>query len=327
VHHLLKLAINTDFNPKMPFLRIKKGSKSNKVEESTVDSNDARGKAGMFSRKKKKALNSSSAPIFDPSDFKEALSGTDETSPAGPSTTYSIASRGVSLPSQRRTRQYPQSGGTVTSQTTTSTTIASTNNSSVGALLHETKSGSPKARSNALQNRQLQHLQMQQRLGVENRGRMQQPIQQPVQAQQLQQKQQQQQQPIQQQRQNKSQNLQPNTKPQEFVAPTALQTQSSAQTAKNPEPIMPPAVPMTRSGWSVLSAASTAMNSAQYIESLNDLSSSPVRTKVCVMMTGVFVMVSKLTPFCQYLSLSYTGYTTPNSPACFTFFNNRHFRY
>ena len=43
------------------------------------------------------------------------------------------------------------------------------------------------------------------------------------------------------------------------------------------------AMPMTRSGWSMVSNASTAMNSVQYIESLDNLPCSPgIRGKVSV---------------------------------------------
>ena len=48
---------------------------------------------------------------------------------------------------------------------------------------------------------------------------------------------------------------------------------------------LPLAQPMTRSGWSMVSNTSTAMNSVQYIESLDNLPDSPeIRGKVSVLL-------------------------------------------
>jgi hypothetical protein len=79
------------------------------------------------------------------------------------------------------------------------------------------------------------------------------------------------------------------TRPQHPTETTQPQTNTStAQQQRKPQTDLfaPPAPMMTRSGWSILSNASTAMNSVQYLESLDELPGSPgVKGKVsCILL-------------------------------------------
>lgn len=239
----------------MPFLRKKKGSKSAEGSDQTNDysapvviaesSSTVKESKSKFGRKKK-------------SKAEDAEQHAIETNPVGPMGTNSVPSKALSIPPpQQNALQSKRQSNATSSQTitTASTSNASTyqsNNSSVSALFDHKK-------TNALQQRQISHMK---RVGSNTHS-------------------------------INGGGVSPASKEssgtrisqQSFSQQNATKRQPQQQPQTdlfNGMPSVPPAaMPMTRSGWSMVSNASTAMNSVQYIESLNELPGSPsIRGKV-----------------------------------------------
>ena len=237
----------------MPFLRKKKGSTSVSTDggshtndesaQITIADSSSTSKESRikFGRKKK-----NKAAETKGSDRLVAI----ETHPVGPLGGNSISSRGLSIPAPQQnahqSKRNAASSQTITTTSTSNTSANQSNTSSVSALFDHKK-------TNALQQRQLSHTKQvgSNTRSINNGGGSARQTQQSY---------------------NQQQNM--GVKNPQSKQP---QTDLFADMSANP----PTAVPITRSGWSMVSNASTAMNSVQYIESLDDLPGSPsIRGKV-----------------------------------------------
>ena len=255
----------------MPFLRKKKGSKSIVTDPSNPNSNAVpvtvnesapfKETKSKFGRKKK----NNAADTLSSKSSEQSQATHESNNSIGPLGANSVSSKRLSFPQQTapqsRGNSQKNSNATVTSHTitTASTSNTSTNqsNSSVSALFSHSKTG----RTNALQQRQLSHMK---RVGGVNGGGVS-PI----------------------SKDGMGRPSQPRSQPQNATGRQQAQSpqtdlfSSQGMPEKNAMPAA--AMPMTRSGWSMVSNASTAMNSVQYIESLDNLPCSPgIRGKVSV---------------------------------------------
>ena len=264
----------------MPFLRRKKGSKSAATDPINPNSNDAsittnesapskETKSKKFGRKKKNnAVDTLSSKSSEQSQATQESN--QSIGPLGANNRI-VTSKRLSIPQQPTA---PQSRGntTVTSHTITTastSTNQSNNSSSVSALFDHNKA----ARTNALQQRQISHRK---RVGGINQGYGGGGVSPPI--------------------GNEGgtttrPSQQPRSQPQNIALgrqqPPQFDLFASSQgilpTKNTTMPTPATAMPMTRSGWSMVSNASTAMNSVQYIESLDNLppgSPGSIRGKV-----------------------------------------------
>jgi hypothetical protein len=252
----------------MPFLRKKKGSKSVSTEESNqtkdysapVISAEPSSSKSKFGRKKKSKAGAEQPLI--------------ETHPEGAVGANSIPSKALSIPPPQKNPPQSQRQSNATSSqtiTTASTSNASTyqsNNSSVSALFEHKK-------TNALQQRQISHMK---RVGSNthsiNGGGVSPAS-----------------------KESYGTRLSQQSFNQQNVSQTQPQQQQPQTDLFTGMPSGPPAaMPITRSGWSMVSNASTAMNSVQYIESLNDLPGSPgIRGRVSFVLHIYYFYMASLT--------------------------------